>query len=193
MNDTQFQDIPKRYSDIQFKSDAMGFNMPSDMYMGSLLKTLVSSKPNGLFLELGTGTGLSLSWMLDGMDQGSRMVTIDNDENLVDMVKGYFGDKDNLTIVMADAGEWIETYKGQKFDLIFADAWPGKYSHIDEVMDLLNVGGFYVLDDMDTQPNWPEGHQDKVDALLTYLENRKDLNLTKMNWSTGVLIATKKE
>ena len=43
-----------------------------------------------------------------------------------------------------------------------------------------------------SQPNWPDGHQENVDKLIEYLENRKDFNLTKMNWSTGIIIATKK-
>lgn len=38
--------------------------MPSDLQTGSLLRTLVTSKPNGLFLELGTGTGLLYSIVL---------------------------------------------------------------------------------------------------------------------------------
>ena len=78
------------------------------------------------------------------------------------------------------------------FDLIFADAWPGKYSEINEILDLVKVGGFYIIDDMLTQPNWPEGHQENVNKLIEYLENREDFHLTKMNWSTGIIIATKK-
>ena len=42
------------------------------------------------------------------------------------------------------------------------------------------------------QPNWPDGHQENVDKLIEYLEQRKDFNLTKMNWLTGIIIATKK-
>ena len=42
------------------------------------------------------------------------------------------------------------------------------------------------------QPNWPEGHGDNVDKLVTDLESRDDLQLVKMAWSTGILIATKK-
>jgi len=42
------------------------------------------------------------------------------------------------------------------------------------------------------QPNWPADHTDNVDALVTDLENRKDLQLVKMAWSTGILIAVKK-
>ena len=75
--------------------------------------------------------------------------------------------------------------------MVFADAWPGKYSEIDEILDLINPNGFYVIDDMSEQPNWPDGHQKNVDTLVNYLENREDFSLTKMNWSTGIIIATK--
>ena len=41
------------------------------------------------------------------------------------------------------------------------------------------------------QPNWPNGHQNHVDNLILYLENRPDITLIKLNWSTGIIIATK--
>ncbi|MGB7395063.1 MAG: SAM-dependent methyltransferase, partial [Pricia sp.] len=78
------------------------------------------------------------------------------------------------------------------FDLIFADAWPGKYSEINETLALLRVGGIYIIDDMTAQPNWPEGHQENVDRLVAYLEKRNDFTLTKMNWSTGLIMAVRK-
>ena len=42
--------------------------MPSDPLTCTLLRTLAASKPGGQFLELGSGTGLSTAWLLDGMD-----------------------------------------------------------------------------------------------------------------------------
>jgi len=56
---------------------------------------------------------------------------------------------------------------------------------------MLNPAGFYVIDDMLPQPNWPEGHDEKASKLLDYLDQRKDLTLTKLSWSTGVVIAVK--
>jgi hypothetical protein len=50
----------------------------------------------------------------------------------------------------------------------------------------------YVIDDMMPQPNWPAGHEDNVVKLVADLESRTDLQLVKMAWSTGILIATKK-
>ncbi|WP_411030584.1 O-methyltransferase [Spongiimicrobium sp. 3-5] len=193
MNDTQILNTPAIYEEICRKSKEIGFTMPSDRYVGTLLKTLTSSKPGARFLELGTGIGLSLAWMLDGMDQDSKLITVDNDAELSQIARDYFGNDKRVQFVCEDASVWIKTYEDKKFDLIFADAWPGKYSEITEVLNLLKVGGFYIVDDMRTQANWPEGHQKYVNGLIAYLENRKDFNITKMNWSTGLVIAVKTE
>lgn len=192
MNDTNIQDIPKIHTEITRKSEEIGFTMPSDLYVGSFLKTLIASKPNGNFLEIGTGIGLSLSWMIEGMDADSKLISVDNDQELISIASSYFGDDDRVEVVCKDGADWIKEYSGAKFDLIFADAWPGKYSEIDEVLDLVKVGGFYIIDDMTKQPNWPAGHEDNVIELTAYLEQRKDLQLTKMNWSTGLIMAVKK-
>lgn len=42
------------------------------------------------------------------------------------------------------------------------------------------------------QPNWSVGYQENVDRLVSYLETRTDLRLTKMNWSTGLVLVAKK-
>lgn len=191
MKDSNILDIPEKYAQIQAKSREIGFSMPSDLYIGTLLKTLVSSKPNANLLELGTGIGLALSWMIDGMDAASKITSIDNDPKLSKIAQSYFGKDKRVEIVCADGSEWIKNYHGEKFDLIFADAWPGKYSEIEETLALIKVGGFYVIDDMQTQPNWPEGHQERVNHLVVYLEQREDFTLTKMNWSTGVVVAVR--
>tara|TARA_R110002126_G_scaffold139217_2_gene283840 strand:+ start:661 stop:1254 length:594 start_codon:yes stop_codon:yes gene_type:complete len=192
MNDLNILDIPKIHSEIEKKSVEIGFTMPSDIYIGTLLKTLIASKPKSNFLELGTGIGLSLSWMIDGVDNESRLITIDNDPKLSEIARNFFGNEKRVQILCTDGSQWIKEYKGIKFDLVFADAWPGKYSEIEEILDLVKVGGFYVIDDMLAQPNWPNGHQENVDKLIVYLENREDFTLTKMNWSTGIIIATKR-
>lgn len=60
--------------------------MPSDILIGTMLKSLVASKPGGNFLELGTGIGLSLAWMADGMDDSSQLTSIDNDPSLTKII-----------------------------------------------------------------------------------------------------------
>ena len=57
---------------------------------------------------------------------------------------------------------------------------------------MLNDGGFYIVDDMLPQPNWPDGHQEKAINFVKSLERRQDLLLAKQHWTTGIIIAAKK-
>jgi predicted O-methyltransferase YrrM len=191
MNDAVDYNIPVAYERIKETTDKMQFNMASDLYTGSLLKTLAASKPSGRLLELGTGTGLSTAWIVAGMDEKSSLVTVENNEILIEVARKNINDK-RVEFVLADGYEWIKNYSGEKFDFIFADAMPGKYDLFEETISMLNANGFYIIDDMLPQPNWPAGHDKKVEAFIQQLENRTDLTITKMNWSTGIVIAVKK-
>ncbi len=165
--------------------------MASDILTGSLLRTLSSSKPSSNFLELGTGTGLSTSWILDGMDLHSDLISVDNNGQLLEICNKFLGNDKRLKLELMDGAEWIKTNPDKKFDFIFADTWHGKYILLDEVLTMLNPGGLYIIDDMLPQPNWPEGHENKVKNLIIELENRTDLILTKLVWSTGIIICVK--
>ena len=44
---------------------------------------------------------------------------------------------------------------------------------------------------MNPQPNWPEGHEEKAKQLVETLEKREDYIITKLDWSTGIIIAVK--
>jgi len=192
MNDSTILNTPEIHSKILKKSEEIGFSMPSDLFVGSLLRTLITSKQGGQFLELGTGIGLSLAWMIEGMDEKAHIITIDNDEELASIASAYFGQHPGVEIICEDATNWIQNNKDKSFDLIFADAWPGKYSLLEEVLGMVKKGGFYIIDDMSHQPNWPKGHEGNVDLLIAYLEKRKDFTITKLNWSTGLIIASRK-
>lgn len=184
------KDIPAQYEALTLKTKALGFDMPSDLRTGSLLKTLVALKAGSRILELGTGTGLATSWILSGMDSRSQLITVDNNELLLTVAREQLPDT-RIQFVCADGYEWITGHKDELFDFIFADAMPGKYDLFEETVALLNPGGIYFIDDMLPQPNWPEGHADRVAGLIKMLEDRKDLTLTKLDWSTGIIIAVK--
>jgi len=191
MNDKVITGIPGAYEKIKEATAELSFTMASDLYTGNLLKTLAMSKPSGRFLELGTGTGLATIWIAEGMDKNSSLITIENNEILIDIARKHI-DNTRVEFVLSDAYEWIKNYKGEKFDFIFADAIPGKYDLFDETMTFLKSSGFYIIDDMLPQPNWPMGHNERVNNFIKQLEERNDLLLTKLNWSTGIMIVVKK-
>ena len=192
MTEAIHQQFPVSYSNISEATKLSGFTMASDVLTCSLLRTLAGSKPAGKFLELGTGTGLSTSWILDGMDDDSTLVSIDNDSQFLEIAQSFLGQDKRLKLICTDGGDWIEANKSQKYDYIFADTWHGKYLLLEAALSMLNKGGLYIIDDMLPQPNWPEGHQEKAVKLVNLLENRNDLTLTKQLWATGIIIAVKK-
>jgi predicted O-methyltransferase YrrM len=165
--------------------------MSSDLQTGSLLRTLVAAKPNGNFLELGTGTGLSLAWIVEAMDENSKVISIDTSKVCQAIAKKHFAADDRVNIICEDANVWIKANQHEKFDLIFADAWPGKYEALEETLALVKPGGLYIIDDMLHQPNWPTGHEKNAERLIEELESRTDIQLTKLNWSTGIVIVSK--
>jgi predicted O-methyltransferase YrrM len=186
------QSIPASYDNILRDTKNLGFTMASEIKTCSLLRTLAASKPGSKFLELGTGTGLSTAWILDGMDARSHLTSIDFDENLLAIARLHIGNDHRLSLVCTDGAEWVNANKGSSFDYIFADTWHGKYLLLDEVLAMLKPGGLYIIDDMLTQPNWPDGHEEKVDKLLQYLDSRTDLVLTRQGWASGLVIAVKR-
>ena len=191
MDDKIVTGLPLVYEKIKEATIEMQFNMASDLYTGNLLKTLSASKPSGRFLELGTGTGLATSWIAAGMDKKSSLVTIDNNSLLIDVAKRFLNDK-RIEFLVTDAYHWLQEYNGEKFDFIFADAMAGKYELFNEAMCILKCGGLYIVDDMLPQPNWPAGHKEKINVFINQLEERNDLFITKINWSTGLIIVVKK-
>lgn len=134
------QPIPKPYFDIVRETEESGFTMASDMLACSLLRTLAATKPNSKFLELGTGTGLSTSWILDGMDKQSSLISFDFDEKFLAIAETHLGNDNRLELVLSDGEDWINQNSGLKFDYIFADTWHGKYLMLEEVLDMLNIG-----------------------------------------------------
>jgi predicted O-methyltransferase YrrM len=191
MDDLKHLNAPKSIQAIDNDSRAIGFNMPSESLTCSFLRTIAASKPSGKFLELGSGTGLSTAWILDGMDANSHLTTVDLEASFLEILDRHLGKDPRLTVVCGDGDDLLRSLNGQKFDFIFADAWSGKYQLLDEALNLLKAGGIYVIDDMLPQPNWPDGHAAKVDRLISTLEKRTDLRISKMSWASGIILATK--
>jgi len=191
MNDTENIRLPLRLPQIMSETARLNFTMASDLLTGCLLRALAATKTAGNLLELGTGTGVATAWILDGMDTEARLISVEIDEANLEVAKQFLGDDLRVTFIRADGGEWLRRAEPDQFDLIFADSWPGKYTHLDEALRSLKRGGLYVVDDMLPQPNWPDGHARRAEELISVLENRDGLIITKLNWSTGVIIGTK--
>ncbi len=172
----------------------LGFGQSSDGDLGRLLRLLVASRPGGRFLELGTGVGYGAAWLLDGMDADARLVSVELDAELQDVARATFAGDDRVEWVLADGSDWLRAAVGrpERFDLVFADTWPGKYHDRELAMDLVKPGGWYIVDDLYPQPGWPEGHQPRVDQLIEDLTDPPGWRTEFLPWGTGLLLCVRK-
>ncbi len=188
MNDHEITDVPSTLDTIRQETERVGFTLGSEPKTGALLRALAASKPGGQFLELGTGTGVGTAWLLSGMDASSHLVTVDSDAKVSDIARRNLGHDPRVTFHLGDGGEFLRKATPQQFDFIYADAWPGKFSHLDGALSLLKIGGIYFIDDLLPQPSWPEGHATKVPVLIADLERRRGFVATKLAWASGLMI-----
>jgi predicted O-methyltransferase YrrM len=189
MTDHDIPRTPDAVGPIQIDTEALGFTMASEPKTGALLAVLAASKPGGRLLELGTGTGLGTAWLLAGMAAGAQLDSVDTDPNALAVARRHLGSDPRVTFHIADGADFIRRAPTGQFDLVYADAWPGKFTHLDEALALLRVGGIYFIDDLTPLPNWPEGHAPKVPALIESLERRADFRTIKLDWASGLMIA----
>jgi predicted O-methyltransferase YrrM len=166
--------------------------MASEPLVGAMLRTLAASKPGGHFLELGTGTGIATAWLLEGMDARSTLISIDNDSAVQQVARESLGADSRLTLVTCGGLEFLQDQPAQSFDFVFADAMPGKYEGLDHALAVVKPGGFYVIDDMLPQPNWPAGHAEKIPVLLEKLASNPAFEVLPLVWASGVVVAARK-
>lgn len=192
MNDLDSIRKPEALAAIEARTDELKFGMASELRTGVLLRLLAASKPGGRLLELGTGTGLSTAWLLSGMDSASTLISLDTNEEVQDVAREALGSDARLRLMACDAAGFLWRQPKKSFDLVFADAIPGKYEALDEALAIVKVGGYYVIDDMLPQPNWPEGHQEKATALLEQLAKDERFFMLQLPWASGIAVLVRK-
>lgn len=126
--------------------------------------------------------------MLSGMDAGARLDSVDNDANVVSIARTHLAHDRRVTFHLVDGGEFLAGLEPETYDLIYADAWPGKFSHLDSALMSLRTGGIYFVDDLLPQPDWPEGHGEKVERLIEDLEDRRGFTRVKIDWASGLMM-----
>ena len=107
MEDMAYIACPATLYALDTRSKAAHFGMPSEPLLGALLRVLVASKPGGRFLELGTGTGISTSWILDGMDADSILVSLDNEAGMQQIAAEILGHDKRLTLLTEDGKAFL--------------------------------------------------------------------------------------
>ena len=192
MEDLTLITPPSAVASILEETERLGFGMASEPLAGGLLRVLATSKPGGRFLELGTGTGLATAWLLSGMDSASTLISVDNDNAVQQVAARALGADRRLQLVNTGGLEYLATQPLGSFDMVFADAMPGKYEGLHEALAVVKPGGFWVGDDLLPQSNWPAGHAARIPLLLEALARNAEFFILPLVWASGVVVAVRK-
>lgn len=154
---------------------------------GRFLEFLATLKPGSSLLELGTGFGFSAAWLLSGMDQTSRLTTIEISSDRQKTARRHFRSDKRVEFILEDAGMFLSENK-RKFDLVFADAVPGKFENPQLALNAVKRGGFCVMDDMIPLPDWPSWHRKRIMRLAAQLHKLPDFSSLTFGWGTGITL-----
>jgi predicted O-methyltransferase YrrM len=118
---------------------------------GRVLSMLSNMIQPDSVLEIGTYTGYSAICIAEGLTPDGVLHTIDINEELEEVVRGYFkeaGIEDQVRYIIGNAIDIIPEIKGS-FDLVFIDADKENYAnYFDMVIGRVSQGGFIIADNV---------------------------------------------
>ncbi len=173
--------------------------MLSGPVQGQFLKMQsIMMRPKNI-LEIGTFTGYSTLCLVEGLQEGGKLYTIDINEELETRVRGYFeaaGHADKIDFRIGDALEIIPTIDAT-FDLVFLDADKINYSnYYDLVFDKLSKNGIILADNVlwDGKVVQSPPHDEDTEALIEFskmVQNDKRVENVLLPIRDGVMMIRK--
>ncbi len=166
--------------------------MSCDSAVGELLAVLASAVgPDGRILELGTGCGVGLAWIVHGLDGRSdvEVVSIEQDPVVAASTRNGAWPA-GVSIVDGDAVALLPTLG--TFDLVFADAEGGKWERLDLALAAVGVGGMLVVDDMTPERWQDEQHRVKTEEVRARLLAEQSFVAAELTHGTGVIVCTRR-
>lgn len=147
---TSEPDVLKRLSRETYAKVLMP-RMLSGHIQGRILSMLTHMiKPENV-LEIGTFTGYSALCFAEGVKEGGKVYTIDINEELETMVRGFFkqaGAEDKISYLIGNALNIIPQLD-VVFDMVFIDADKINYlNYYTMVFDKVRQGGFIIADNV---------------------------------------------
>lgn len=125
--------------------------MISGHLQGKMLELFTKMQNPKTILEIGTYTGYSGICMARGLRPGGKLITIDINDELETMVRGFFeesGLASQIDYRLGNAMEIIPTLPGP-FDMVFIDADKINYGkYYDLIIDKMNPGGIILADNV---------------------------------------------
>jgi predicted O-methyltransferase YrrM len=125
--------------------------MLSGHYQGRVLSMLSKMIQPNRILELGTYTGYSALCLAEGLTENGRLITVDVNPELEEMVDKYIQKspfKNQIQQIIGNGMDVITTLN-EEFDIVFIDADKRNYAaYYDLVFDKVRKGGYIISDNV---------------------------------------------
>jgi predicted O-methyltransferase YrrM len=184
------ESIPRRVAESMHCANVLQFRYSCAGEVGRMLSVLAASAPTGArILEVGTGSGVGLAWIVSGLAERTDVEVTSCEVDpalLADLASRQWPDfvriidADGTTVLAEASGYW----------LIFLDAASVKYSVSHSFLDRIRPGSLLVLDDMARE----DGAEDDLDQradLVDQLRSRPDFTVAELEYATGLVLCAK--
>lgn len=119
---------------------------------GAALRMLAAAIGAKSVMELGTGTGVSGTWLLRGMRADGVLTTIDTETEHQRLARTTFDEAGfrggRVRLINGSALEVLPRFTDGAYDMVVADAVRGEYAvYLEEALRLLRPGGVVAFDD----------------------------------------------
>jgi predicted O-methyltransferase YrrM len=183
--------VPDRVERATAVAAESGFELSCDPDVGRFLAVLAAATPTGgRILELGTGCGVGLAWIVHGLEPRDdvEVVSIEFDATSVACARRCEWPP-FVSIVEGDALALLP--ESGMFDLVFADSEGGKWEGLDTTISSLRPGGLLLVDDM-TPARWAsDEHRTKTEAVRTRLLSDPQLVAVEITQGTGIVLCAR--
>lgn len=125
--------------------------MLSGHLQGKTLELFTKMQKPKTILEIGTYTGYSAICMARGLDQGGKIITLDKNDELEDMVRGFFDKSGLASQIEYKLGNAMDIIPelDETFDMVFIDADKKNYiNYYNLVIDKVSKGGLIMADNV---------------------------------------------
>ena len=184
--------MPALVREALARAGVLGFELSCEDGVGRLLAALAAAVPRGgRVLELGTGAGVGLAWLVSGLGarRDVQVVSVDVDEALQARLRGA-GWPPFVHFALGDGAERAAALA--PFDLIFADAPGGKLHGLDASVAALRPGAVLVVDDMDLARHDDPELRDALEGVRRALLSDPRLVCAELDAASGLILATRR-
>jgi len=189
---TESEELPEIVAAAYERAVGTGFLFACEVDVGRLLATWAAAVPDGgRILEIGTGVGVGLAWLVHGL--GAR--------GDVEVVTVELDDAIQQVALSAPWPPWVRFESGDgaevvgrlgQFDLIFPDAPGGKILKLRRTLAALRPGGTLIVDDMDLSRHEDEPLRSALAVVRARLVENTELVCAELGFSSGVIVAVKR-